>query len=194
VYQIESLIYNVIKNIALKGDKMSLEIYLAGGCFWGMEKYLSLIKGVESTQVGYANGKTLFPTYEEVCRNNTGHAETVKVVYNPDEISLKELLNVYFEAIDPTSLNKQGGDVGTQYRTGIYYISERDLPVIQQAIEELQKKYDKPVVIEVEPLRNYSPAEEYHQKYLDKNPGGYCHISPDLFEKAAAVNPSGQQK
>lgn len=90
---------------------MASEIYLAGGCFWGMEKYLSLIKGVEATQVGYANGKTLFPTYEEVCHNNTGHAETVKVVYNPEVISLKELLKLYFEAIDPTSLNRQGADV-----------------------------------------------------------------------------------
>jgi methionine-S-sulfoxide reductase len=170
---------------------MASEIYLAGGCFWGMEKYLSLIKGVEATQVGYANGKTLFPTYEEVCHNNTGHAETVKVVYNPEVISLKELLKLYFEAIDPTSLNRQGADVGTQYRTGIYYINERDLPVIREAIAELQKKYDKPVVIEVEPLRNYSPAEEYHQKYLDKNPGGYCHISPELFKKAANAVPSG---
>ncbi|NLM10406.1 MAG: peptide-methionine (S)-S-oxide reductase MsrA [Clostridiaceae bacterium] len=173
---------------------MSSEIYLAGGCFWGLEKYLSLIKGIESTQVGYANGKTLFPTYKEVCHNNTGHAETVKVVYNQDKITLKELLNLYFEAIDPTSLNKQGGDTGTQYRTGIYYINENDLPVIQQAIAELQKKYEKPVVIEVEPLNNYSPAEEYHQKYLDKNPGGYCHIGAELFEKAASATPLGQRE
>lgn len=172
---------------------MSSEIYLAGGCFWGMEKYLSLIEGVESTQVGYANGNKLFPTYEEVC-NNSGHAETVKVVYNPEEITLKELLNLYFEAIDPTSLNKQGGDTGIQYRTGIYYIDENDLPVIKQAIDELQKKYDKPVVIEVEPLRNYSPAEEYHQKYLEKNPGGYCHISSELFKKVACAKPSGQNE
>lgn len=172
---------------------MSSEIYLAGGCFWGVEKYLSLIKGVESTQVGYANGKTLFPTYEEVCHNNTGHAETVKVVYDPSKITLKELLNIYFEAIDPISMNKQGADVGVQYRTGIYYINESDLSVIQQAISELQKKYDKPIAIEVEPLKNYSPAEEYHQKYLDKNPGGYCHISYDTFEKAANATPSGQQ-
>lgn len=172
---------------------MSSEIYLAGGCFWGVEKYLSLIKGVESTQVGYANGKTLFPTYEEVCHNNTGHAETVKVVYDPSKITLKELLNIYFEAIDPISVNKQGADVGVQYRTGIYYINESDLSVIQQAISELQKKYDKPIAIEVEPLKNYSPAEEYHQKYLDKNPGGYCHISYDTFEKAANATPSGQQ-
>lgn len=174
-----------------KGDIMSSEIYLAGGCFWGMEKYISLVKGVESTQVGFANGKTMFPTYEEVCHNNTGHAETVKVVYNSNAITLNELLNLYFEAIDPISVNKQGGDRGVQYRTGIYYINEKDIPIIHQAISELQKKYDKPIAIEVEPLKNYSPAEEYHQKYLDKNPGGYCHIKPESFEKAANATPLG---
>jgi len=167
---------------------MSSEIYLAGGCFWGMERYLSLIDGVENTQVGYANGKTINPTYEEVCHNNTGHAETVKVVYDPEIISLEKLLNLYFEAIDPTSVNRQGGDVGKQYRTGIYYIDINDLPVINKSIKELQKKHDKPIAVEVKPLKNYSPAEEYHQKYLAKNPDGYCHIHPGLFEYAKKAN------
>lgn len=163
---------------------MSCEIYLAGGCFWGLEKYLSLIPGIEHTQVGYANGKTINPTYEEVCHNNTGHAETVKVVYNPGRISLAELLELYYEVIDPVSVNRQGADAGEQYRTGIYYINDRDLPVIEKSIEKLQQKYEKPVAIEVKPLMNYSPAEDYHQKYLDKNPNGYCHIGPAHFEKA----------
>lgn len=163
---------------------MSYEIYLAGGCFWGLEKYLSLISGVEHTQVGYANGKTVNPTYQEVCHNNTGHAETVKVVYNEDRISLTKLLDSYYEVIDPVSVNRQGGDSGEQYRTGIYYIDDRDLPVIEASIKKLQLKYDKPVAIEVKPLINFSPAEEYHQKYLDKNPGGYCHINPLHFERA----------
>lgn len=167
---------------------MSSEIYLAGGCFWGLEKYLSLINGVENTQVGYANGKTINPTYEEVCRKNTGHAETVKVVYDPEIISLGTLLNLYFEAIDPTSVNRQGGDTGKQYRTGIYYIDINDLPVIKKSIEELQRKHDKPIAIEVESLKNYSPAEEYHQKYLAKNPDGYCHIHSAQFEFAKKAN------
>jgi methionine-S-sulfoxide reductase len=167
---------------------MSSEIYLAGGCFWGTEKYLSLINGVENTQVGYANGKTINPTYQQVCHDNTGHAETVKVVYDPEAISLERLLELFYETIDPTSVNRQGGDIGTQYRTGIYYIDERDLPVIGKSIRMLQKKYDKPVAIEVKPLMNYSPAEEYHQRYLDKNPNGYCHIHPELFKRAAEAN------
>ena len=129
------------------------EIYLAGGCFWGVQKYLASIKGVISTEAGYANGKTLNPTYEEVCRNNTGHAETVQVVYNDEYISLDELLNVYFRAIDPTSLNRQGGDVGTQYRTGIYYVNNADRPIIDSAIAKLAEQHDKPIAIEVKPSR-----------------------------------------
>lgn len=167
------------------------EIYLAGGCFWGTEKYLSGLKGIVKTDVGYANGDTENPTYEEVCRKNTGHAETVRVVYNPNEISLPFILDLYYDVINPTSVNRQGGDVGTQYRTGIYYVIEEDKAVIDKSIQELQKKYDKPIAIEVLPLRNYYLAEEYHQKYLDKNPNGYCHIGRDKFEKAKlAADPS----
>ncbi|MGN6714077.1 peptide-methionine (S)-S-oxide reductase MsrA [Anaerocolumna jejuensis] len=160
------------------------EIYLAGGCFWGTEKYLSGIQGVLATSVGYANGNTENPTYQEVCHNNTGHAETVKVVYDSEKIDLAFILNLYYDVINSTSVNKQGADMGSQYRTGIYYVTEEDLPVIKASIQELQKKYEKPVAIEVLPLRNYYLAEEYHQKYLDKNPGGYCHIGADKFEKA----------
>ncbi len=168
------------------------EIYFAGGCFWGLEKYLSSIRGVESTQVGYANGDTRNPTYEEVCNQNTGHAETVSVIYHPDVVTLEFLLELYYEAIDPVSHNRQGGDAGKQYRTGIYYVNQEDLPVITHSIAGLQTRYSKPVAIEVMPLRNFTAAEEYHQKYLDKNPGGYCHIGKKQFEKAAKaiVNPA----
>lgn len=168
------------------------ELYLAGGCFWGMEQYLASIHGVLSTQVGYANGTTENPTYEEVCRNHTGHAETVRVVYDPAIISLEFLLELYYEAVDPVSINRQGGDTGEQYRTGIYFVTEEDRPVIQSSLARLQNRYSLPIAIEVRPLQNFSPAEEYHQKYLDKNPGGYCHIGPDLMEKAAKalVNPT----
>lgn len=168
------------------------EIYLAGGCFWGAEKYIASVRGVLDTQVGYANGTTTNPTYEDVCRRNTGHAETVKVVYDPAVVPLGFLLSLYYEAIDPTSVNRQGNDRGIQYRTGIYFTDEKDLPVIRQSIEGLQQKLDKPVAIEVVPLEHFYPAEEYHQKYLDKNPGGYCHIGRDKFKKAssAIVNPA----
>jgi len=158
-------------------------IYLAGGCFWGAEKYLSLIEGVKSTSVGYANGNTENPSYEEVCRNNTGHAETVKVEYNPEKLKLRCLLDLFYDVIDPTSLNRQGADMGTQYRTGIYYTDDEDKDVINSSISLLQKRCDESVMIEVMPLKNFYSAEEYHQKYLDKNPGGYCHIGASKFDK-----------
>lgn len=163
-------------------------IYLAGGCFWGSEKYLSLINGIVETEVGYANGSTENPTYEEVCRNNTGHAETVKVVYDSKKISLEKILDLYYEIIDPFALNRQGNDVGVQYRTGIYYTDQEDKKVIQDSIKNLSNKYNKPIAIEVKELFNYSSAEEYHQKYLDKNPSGYCHIGADKFAKAKTAN------
>ncbi|MBN7773971.1 peptide-methionine (S)-S-oxide reductase MsrA [Clostridium aminobutyricum] len=165
-------------------EKKRKEIVLAGGCFWGLERYLEEIKGVEKTEVGYANGKTADPTYQEVCQLDTGHAETVKVVYDPEEITLKRLLSFYFKVIDPTSLNKQGNDIGTQYRTGIYYVDEKDRAVIIEAIQELQKEYEKPIAIEIIELDNYFKAEEYHQKYLNKHPMGYCHIGKEWFEYA----------
>lgn len=159
-------------------------IYLAGGCFWGTEKYLSSVQGVVETNVGYANGNTENPSYEEVCHKHTGHAETVKVVYDTEIIDLDFILKLYYDVINPTSVNKQGEDEGSQYRTGIYYETEEDVPVINASLFELQKQYEKPIAIEVLPIRNYYLAEEYHQKYLDKNPTGYCHIRPDKFEKA----------
>ena len=160
------------------------EIYLAGGCFWGTEKYLSGIKGIVTTDVGYANGNTENPTYQEVCRNNTGHAETVRVLYDPVRIRLEFILKLYYDVINPISVNRQGEDSGTQYRTGIYYADVADIPMIRKSLEELQAKYDTPIAIEVLPLRNYYLAEEYHQKYLDKNPNGYCHIRKGKFAKA----------
>lgn len=161
---------------------MLKEIYLAGGCFWGVEKYLSLIEGVTSTEVGYANGATEHPTYEDVCYQDTGHAEAVKVTYDDELVSLQHLLKMFYEIIDPTSVNRQGNDRGVQYRTGIYCVDEADIPLIEASLHELQKHYDKPLAIEVRKLKNYSTAEDYHQDYLDKNPQGYCHISPQKFK------------
>jgi methionine-S-sulfoxide reductase len=159
------------------------QIYLAGGCFWGTEKYLSLIPGVIKTDVGYANGRTANPSYEEVCHNDTGHAETVRVEYNPDTLGLPFLLDLFYDAIDPTSMNHQGHDAGTQYRTGIYYVDEEDRQIILDSIAILQGKYKKPIAVEVLPLENYYTAEEYHQKYLEKKPGGYCHIGKDTLDR-----------
>ena len=150
-------------------------IYLAGGCFWGMQKFFDQFEGVLSTQVGYANGPDRAPTYQEVCRNS-GHAETVRIDYDEGKLSLDKLLELYFLVIDPLSVNKQGGDEGIQYRTGVYYTNPDQLPMIQAAFEKEAAKVGAPLAVELLPLQNFFPAEEYHQKYLDKNPGGYCHI------------------
>ena len=155
-------------------------IYLAGGCFWGTQKFFDQFQGVVSTEVGYANGPEAAPTYQDVC-NNSGHAETVRIDYDDSVLSLTELLNYYFLVIDPLSVNKQGGDVGIQYRTGIYYTSEEQLPEIEAVYREQEEKAGAKLAVELEPLRNFYSAEEYHQKYLDKNPGGYCHIPARYF-------------
>jgi peptide methionine sulfoxide reductase msrA/msrB len=162
-------------------------IYLAGGCFWGAEKYLALIPGVVSTEAGYANGATENPSYEDVCRSGTGHAETVRVDYDPEKVSLPFLLDRYYEAIDPLAVNRQGGDSGTQYRTGVYFSDPEDEEIIRGSIALLQESLDGPVAIEALPLEHFFPAEEYHQKYLDKNPGGYCHIGKAKFDSAKAA-------
>ena len=155
---------------------MMKEIVLAGGCFWGVEEYLSRIEGVAETSVGYANGHTEEPIYQEVCKGTTGHAEACFVKYDENIINLETLLKKFWDIIDPTVANRQGPDIGHQYRTGIYYLKEEDLNIILQSKEEEQKKYTKPIVTEIEPLKAFYKAEEYHQKYLKKNPGGYCHI------------------
>lgn len=165
------------------------EIYLAGGCFWGTEHFMKQIRGVKATEAGYANGQVKNPTYRQVCDDNTGFAETVKVTYDPEEVTLPLLLDLFFQTIDPTSLNRQGNDRGTQYRSGVYYTDKADLPAIEKAMQALEKKYSRPIVVEVKPLVNFYPAETYHQDYLDKNVGGYCHIRPELFEMARKANP-----
>ena len=160
------------------------EIYLAGGCFWGLQKYFDQFSGVVSTEVGYANGPDAVPTYEEVCRNS-GHAETVRVVYDADVLPLEKLLDDYFLVIDPLSVNRQGHDEGIQYRTGIFYTEESQLPVIRRVFSREEEKAGAPLAVLTEPLRNFFSAEEYHQKYLEKNPGGYCHIPARFYAKKA---------
>lgn len=164
------------------------EIYFAGGCFWGTEHFFKQVRGVVVTEVGYANGNIENPSYEEVYTDTTGFAEVVKVEYNPEVINLDKLLTLFFKTIDPTSLNKQGGDIGTRYRVGIYYTDKQEEVVIANALEDLSKQYEKPIVVENEPLKNFYSGEEYHQDYLDKNPNGYCHIGLELFELARNAN------
>ena len=167
---------------------MTKDIYLAGGCFWGTEHYFKQIEGVVETEVGFANGHTVNPTYKEVYTDTTGFAETVHVKYNPEAVSLEFLLRMFFKAIDPTSLNKQGHDEGTRYRTGIYYTDEDDVPTLQAVYRRVQAEVRLRLAVELLPLKNFYTAEEYHQDYLDKNPDGYCHLPLELFEMAKQAN------
>lgn len=165
------------------------DIYLAGGCFWGTQHYLSLLRGVLHAEAGYANGNIQNPTYEQVYTDSTGFAETVHVRYDSSIISLPRLLEMFFKTIDPTSLNRQAHDIGTRYRTGIYFSHPDDLPVIRHSLNELAKNYPDPLVVEVKPLTAFYLAEEHHQDYLVKHPDGYCHIPLDLMTDARNFNP-----
>ncbi|MCL2136792.1 MAG: peptide-methionine (S)-S-oxide reductase MsrA [Coriobacteriia bacterium] len=163
-------------NLDTKAFDNLKEIYFAGGCFWGVERYFSLIPGVIDATSGYANGSTENPSYEEVCYLDTGHAETVRVLYDPSIVSLQRLTEQFFKIIDPLSLNKQGNDEGKQYRSGVYYTDQADRLVVQEVFEAVQQNYAQAIVTELLPLVNYYLAEDYHQDYLEKNPHGYCHI------------------
>ena len=156
------------------------EIWLAGGCFWGVEAFFSQIEGVTETSVGYANGKTTNPTYREI--HSTNHVESVYVKYNATKVSLETILDYFFKIIDPTTANRQGNDSGTQYRTGIYFKEESDKEIIEKVLDKEQEKYKSKIVTEVKKLEHYFLAEEYHQKYLEKNPNGYCHIDFSLLK------------
>lgn len=152
-------------------------IVVAGGCFWGVEAYMLKINGIVETKVGYANGTKKHPTYKEVCLGNTGHTEACLIGYDETIISLEKVLNKFWGIIDPTVSNRQGPDVGHQYRSGIYYTDKKDLDIILRSKNEVQSRYNKPIVTEIQPLSSFYNAEDYHQKYLQKNPGGYCHIN-----------------
>ncbi len=176
---------NAAKKDTSLSNEAASQVYLAGGCFWGVEQYFALVPGVLDAMSGYSQGTVENPSYEEVCTGTTGHTETVQVIYDSSVVSLNHLLNLYFDIIDPYSINKQGNDRGPQYRTGIYYTNEADGQIAQNFIAEKQAATDRKIVVEVEPVRNFFPAEAYHQDYLEKNPFGYCHISRDKFRKAA---------
>lgn len=167
----------------IKGENMQnqKEIYLAGGCFWGMEGYFKKIPGILQTSVGYANGKTSQTSYQELSKSD--HAETLKIKFDENVISLIEILAHYFRIIDPISINKQGNDTGRQYRSGIYYNDENMEKYITKFISYEQNKYKQKIAVEVQKLKNFILAEDYHQDYLDKNPSGYCHIDLSLSSK-----------
>lgn len=166
------------------------EIYFAGGCFWGVEAYFRRVAGVRDVTAGYANGNTDKPSYEAVCSGRTGFAEAVRVKYDPLEVSLARLIRHFFQIIDPVSVNRQGNDVGSQYRTGIYYIDAFDGALAEKVAGEVQKKFSQPLAVEIVPLKNFYPAEAYHQDYLSKNPGGYCRIDLSRVETAKYTKPS----
>ena len=168
------------ENMTNSNQKLK-EIYLAGGCFWGMEGYFKRVSGVLSTEVGYANGTSSKTDYYSL--KITDHAETLKITFDENKIAFAEILEHFFRVINPTSVNRQENDVGRQYRTGIYFTNEKDREFIQNFIAMQQKKYKDKIAVEVEPLKNYAKAEEYHQNYLDKNPSGYCHIDLNLVTK-----------
>ena len=154
-------------------------IYLAGGCFWGVERYYQLLKGVISTEVGYANGDIINPTYEEVKHHEASHAETLKLTYDDNVISLEDILKHFLRFVDPYSIDKQGEDVGHQYRSGIYYLDDKEKEIIEQYFNKVLGSEHK---IEIKRLENYYKAEEYHQDYLLKNPSGYCHVNLSLIK------------
>lgn len=156
------------------------KIWLAGGCFWGVEAYFQQLKGVLDTTVGYGQGIGENPTYEEVCSGETGHAEICEVTYDESILPLRKVLEHFFRIIDPTTLNRQGPDRGTQYRTGIYYSDKEEEGIAQAFVREIQPCYNSPIAVEIKPIRNFYPAEDYHQDYLRRTPGGYCHINLSL--------------
>ena len=157
------------------------EIYFAAGCFWGAQHFFAGIDGVKEAVAGYANGRGQNPSYEQVYTDTTGFAETVRVQYNEKRISLEELTQLYFTIIDPLSLNRQGGDIGTRYRTGVYFTDPAQKPVIQAVFQAQEQRLGAPLAVELEPLQNFYLAEERHQDYLDKNPDGYCHVPLKTF-------------
>ena len=167
--------------IAFREENLK-EIYIAGGCFWGVQAYYSRILGVKESISGYANGTKGNPTYEEVCTGATGHAETVKIVYDSTILSLEDIVERFFMIVDPTQKDRQSHDTGTQYRNGIYYLDESEKEIIERIIESKRQNYKNPIVTEVEKLKCFYEAEAYHQAYLDKNPGGYCHVSFDTLK------------
>ena len=173
-------------------EELKVAIF-AGGCFWGVEEAFLNVPGVVSTTVGYAGGTTDNPTYRQVCTGRTGHAEAIEIRYDPEVADYNQLLEVFWAVHDPTQVNRQGNDVGTQYRSVIFFHDAEQERKAKAAIKKLEEsgKYKKPIATELLPATKFWPAEEYHQKYLQVNPGGYCHVNmnrvrnriSEIFEK-----------
>lgn len=176
---------------ALAKEDSVKTIVFAGGCFWGMEKLMSLVPGVQDAVSGYANGQGECPTYEQVCTGTTGYREAVRVSYDPEQIGLKDLLRLFFEVIDPTVKDRQANDIGSQYQTGVYWTEAEDQAVVE-AYGEKERARHAAFHVELEPLTAFCEAEEYHQDYLVKNPFGYCHIGPQDFELARNLKKTGE--
>lgn len=171
------------------GDsEMKREIVLAGGCFWGVQEYFSRLSGVSATEAGYAQSRVESPTYRDVCSGNSGATEAVKITYDPARISLATILAHFFRIIDPVAVNRQGNDIGTQYRTGIYYQKPAEKAVAAAIMISEASRHSAPLAVELEPLENFYSAEDYHQDYLKKNPGGYCHINFDSLNDPAPAS------
>ncbi|WP_025784042.1 peptide-methionine (S)-S-oxide reductase MsrA [Sporosarcina sp. D27] len=175
-YVLKDDVTNINEHLNFEDSELH-KIYFAGGCFWGVEAYFARLYGVQDTVSGYANGTGENPSYEDVIKGNQEFVETVEVTYDPDRISLESLIDHLFQVIDPTAKDKQGNDVGVQYRSGIYFSDEADAEVVKEAVKDEQQFYKKDIVTEAIPLDNFYKAEEFHQDYLVKNPNGYCHIN-----------------
>lgn len=169
------------------------KVYLAGGCFWGVEAYMARIYGVQDAVSGYANGTGENPSYEDVIKGDRGFAETVEVTYDPALVPLDKVLKEFFKVVDPTSVNQQGNDRGIQYRSGVYYTADSEKAVVEAVIAKEQEKYNKKIVTEVLPLQNFYMAEEYHQDYLEKNPEGYCHIDMGILNEQEIPGQAGAE-
>jgi methionine-S-sulfoxide reductase len=169
-------------------------IVFAGGCFWGVQHYFKLVRGVRETAVGYIQGITQFPTYEQVCAGTTKHTEAVKILYDTEETHLLILLEHYFNIVDPTTLNRQAMDTGTQYRSGIYYYELEDADVINKYIDSIRNNYIDDIVVEVKPAGDFWDAEEYHQDYLEKNEDGYCHLNMSKYLSRDKVDKNARIK
>jgi peptide-methionine (S)-S-oxide reductase len=169
-------------------------IIFAGGCFWGVQHYFNMVRGVLYTRVGYTSGRTESPTYKEVCSGRTGHTEACLMEYDNKQTNLVILLDHFFNIIDPTLLNRQGNDVGTQYRTGVYYLDESEKKIIENYFDNVKGNYKNPIVVEIAPAGKFWDAEENHQDYLINNPGGYCHIGANKYQRAGRIDEEARMK
>jgi len=180
-YQLQEDVENINEYLDYSNSKLK-HVYFAGGCFWGVEAFFKKIYGVQDVVSGYANGTMKNPSYQDVIKGEDGFVEAVEIAFDPERVDLKTLVDDLFLVIDPTSKNKQGNDVGIQYRTGVYSKNRDDLDILQKAVNEKQALYDKEIATEVDPLENFYLAEEVHQDYLAKNPNGYCHIDLNIAD------------